>query len=150
MTDAPRTVTLDSGEKVQIGVDQANIVDVGSKLRRSTRKSQRAKTTRDNFEAALKKVGFHDWIDKDIDHVTDLAFEGKDRYPNLWPLNWEKNRHAFYGKWYAHHKIQYLDKKDPLKLKTGTLFDGLAGKHFTIERIAAAVPGYGGRSAKKP
>ncbi|TYB39673.1 DUF4157 domain-containing protein [Micromonospora sp. AP08] len=148
MTDGPRDVTLKDGTKVPIGVDKSNIVEKGTLLYRE-RGDERDPTPIDNFKSALKHAGYSQWEDKDIDHIRDLAFQGTNRYSNLWPLNREKNRHAFNGTWYRNYGIQYLEKKGSTKLLTGTLYT-LTKKWFTVEGIEPRVRGYGGRSKAKP
>jgi hypothetical protein len=147
MTDPPRKVTLKSGETIPIGVQQNNFIVKDAVIKR--RSTDREDKPVDNMRAALKKAGYSAWQDKDIDHLTDLAFEGTNKYANLWPLNREKNRHAFNGTWYINYRIQYLDKKDRLTLKFGSLFT-LQHKYFKIQGIEPRVRGFGGRTTVKP
>lgn len=130
MTSTPTPVTLAGGTVVTIGVDAANIVSEGSVIKRNS-KHTRDTTQTDALKAALKAAGYSAWSDKDIDHVTDLAFEGTNKFSNLWPLNRDKNRHAFSGMWYRNYGIQYLDRTKPNVLKTGTLYT-LQGKWFKV------------------
>jgi hypothetical protein len=130
MTSSPTDVTLKDGTKVPIGVDPANVVTPGKKLKRHS-KHDRDYGQTDRLKEALKTAGHSEWVNIDIDHVTDLAFAGTNKFSNLWPLHKDKNRHAFSGQWYKHYGIEYLDKKDPKKSKVSTLYK-LQHKWFVI------------------
>jgi Domain of unknown function (DUF4157) len=143
MTDKG-TVTLKSGQQVEIGVDPARIVKPGAVLKRRSA-HDRDYTQVDRIKAALKQAGYSAWVNKDIDHVTDLAFEGTNAFSNLWPLNSEKNRHAFSGMWYRNYGIEFKDKKNPKKSKTSTLYK-LQHKWYLIHAIGSEPEKLGGRT----
>jgi hypothetical protein len=142
------TVTLKSGDTVTIGVNPANIVKPGTKLKRHSQHARDYGQV-DRLKKALKTAGYTAWENKDIDHVTDLAFRGTNKYSNLWPLNKEKNRHAFSGMWYRNYGIEYLDKANSKKSRVSTLYK-LQHKWFTILDSYKTQPRkLGGRSGKE-
>lgn len=128
--------------EVAVGLDQSNFIKKGDKLLRKS--TTRSETKQKEFREALLSIGF-DLTGFDADHVKDLAFQGKDDFDNLWPLNYGVNRHAFLGKWYSGHRVEYRDTSDTKRSKTGTLYE-LRGKYFKVVGFKKDPPkGYGGK-----
>jgi hypothetical protein len=148
MTDPRGAVTLKSGAKVQVGVDPGRIVRSGDVIKRRSARDRDFSQV-DRFKAAMKKAGYSDWVKKDIDHVTDLAFEGTNAYSNLWPLDSEKNRHAFSGMWYRNYGIEYLDRKNPKKTKISTLYKLQHKWYKVLDKYRTEPLKLGGRTTEK-
>ena len=145
MTKSSAEVTLKDGATVKIGVDQARLVTPGTTLKRHS-KHDRDYSQTDKLKDALKTAGYSDWVRKDIDHVTDLAFEGTNSFSNLWPLDSGKNRWAYTGRWYKQYGIEYLDKKTPGTSKVSTLYK-LQHKWFrTLKGYRTTPETIGGRT----
>src|SRR5581483_8496474 len=70
-----------------------------------------------------------DILGRDIDHVTDLGFSGKDDYDNMWPLDETINRRPFHG-WRALYGVHYKNSSGAIETKA---LGALIGKAFVIK-----------------
>ncbi len=127
-----------------VGIDMNNIVKEGTVMKRKSTK--RSGTKQDDYRKALKAAGF-DWTGKDADHVRDLAFEGKDDFDNLWPLDSKINRWAYTGDWYRTYGIEYRDQANPQQANSGTLYT-LRDKYFRVIGFATEPLKLGGKTDK--
>jgi hypothetical protein len=142
LTKAKRAGEID----VFVGIDTSNIVKVDTVMRRNSIK--RTGTKQQDYRQALTAAGY-DWTGKDADHVRDLAFEGKDDFDNLWPLNSKINRWAFTGEWYRGYGIEYKDKDNPQQVNNATLYT-LRDKYFRVIGFDTQPLKLGGKTDKWP
>jgi hypothetical protein len=149
--DSAETIELqkkNGTETVRVGIEMRYLIEEGDKLKRGSTK--RSGTKQDNYREALKQAGyqgFHKGGNKDADHVQDLAFQGKDDYDNLWPLDRNVNRHAYTEKWYLDYGIEYRDSENPKRSLTSTLYR-LVGKFFKVIGFETRPRVLGGRTNK--
>jgi hypothetical protein len=142
--DSTHTIKLRKTD-VRVGIDMSNLVKVDTVMKRNSQ-HKRSGTRQADFREALKSAGY-DWTGKDADHVRDLAFEGKDSFDNLWPLDADRNRWAYTERWYKDYGVEYRDSANPRKAKVGTVYD-LRDKYFQVIGFRQAPLPLGGKTDK--
>ncbi|WP_208544047.1 DUF4157 domain-containing protein [Nocardioides seonyuensis] len=143
---ARHRVALTSRTTVTIGVKKPRIIEVNSVIKRT--RSHRIPSRQRQMREALVRVGVTGLETNDIDHVQDVGFGGDNEWDNLWPLDRDKNRWAFTGRWYRDSTILYLSRSRKT-VQRGSLWD-LVGKWFKVQGVATKPVNWGGRDGEGP
>jgi hypothetical protein len=135
------------GEVRRVGINPGNQIGTGRRITLTgtpAEEGERAESSR--FGRLMRTLDFS-MRNRDIDHVRDLAFGGRDAEPNLWPLARSINRRAStMGNWYSTYRIEYKKRQGRRKVADDKPIGQLRGKVFKVVGTRYPPPIPGGRS----
>lgn len=135
------------GEVRRVGIIPTNQIGVGRTITLTgTPADEGARAESAKFGRLMSTLGFS-MRNRDVDHVRDLAFGGRDVQSNLWPLATSINRRAStMGNWYSTYRIEYKKREGGRKTADNKPIGQLHGKVFKVVGTRYPPPMPGGRS----
>ena len=135
------------GNRRRIGITARNLVTRGQRITMTgTAAEDRSRPGSSSMKTLLQGLGYS-MRNRDVDHVTDLAFGGRDRATNLWPLASSINRIASTnGNWYSTYRIEYKERQGSRKIRRERPIGQLRGKRFEIVGFRHQPRSPGGRT----